>query len=498
MNIPYPNIPYMAHEIIMRYIILLLILCGCVVNSNSAYIATHKGWVDFKNPSSEDWIRLNRNAKIIISEGCKIRTGRASTAEIYMDDGSRVVIAPQSLFELSKEDKEKSFIGLYFGKMRSWVKKLGRQYQVKTPTAVCAVRGTDFAIASDKKGTRVEVYGGSVMAWDNKGGSALIGKGEFIHISKDGQMGSPKSNPNPPTSLETSISDPKTLALKEIYNELSKQDIIKRAQMEMQTAEYQNNKVAIDAFGYRVRMEEYVVRPADNQFKYVVLNTRDNRFDFGKLLFTFNQALPKDLSIATENMIYAEGQTAPEWYLTGLNSIMSNTKDKVTEDASGGHMVADDESNPSEWNLFFNNYAFYVQGGDKEIENGGKGKLFWSYTDLNSDDIAQSAEFTYLGGQSPTMNTTYPDGEDVFHSIIKNTYQDAQNTWVWAEDFMIFDDGDIAKVSDFGQEQEINIVPSSLVGILNFERVYTSSLFDGRKIDLILSAKLLKDAGMMK
>jgi hypothetical protein len=33
---------------------------------------------------------------------------------------------------------------------------------------------------------------------------------------------------------------------------------------------------------------------------------------------------------------------------------------------------------------------------------------------------------------------------------------------------------------------------------LNFERVYTSSLFSGRTIDVMYSAKLLKDAGLLR
>ena len=51
-------------------------------------------------------------------------------------------------------------------------------------------------------------------------------------------------------------------------------------------------------------------------------------------------ALPADLSLATRNMLTASGSARPLWELTDINSIMSNTIDKVTEDASGGKMIA--------------------------------------------------------------------------------------------------------------------------------------------------------------
>ncbi|MDT8287742.1 MAG: hypothetical protein RQ748_11580 [Elusimicrobiales bacterium] len=120
--------------------------------------------------------------------------------------------------------------------------------------------------------------------------------------------------------------------------------------------------------------------------------------------------------------------------------------------------------------------------------------MLWSYSDANMDGAAQSGEFAYLAGAAPSASVTYPAGLDTFHTITRNTYSD--DTWIQAEDFVLFDDGKIAEIGDFAQRLGANM--SSVSDRLNFERVYTSSLFGGRKIDLEFSAKLLKDAGLIR
>lgn len=471
--------------------------------ADAAYIKEYKGWVDYR-PVSRDWVRLVGGASPQLKTGDEIRTRRASMADISMDDGSRVVLSPNSSFVLAGETQTHASVGLGFGRLRAWVRKFSKKFDVKTPTAVCAVRGTDFTVAADETGaTRVEVYEGIVAASGRSGGEVMVHPGEFSEIRADAPAASPQSNPAPPAPMESAVGDAKAVAMSEVYKEISKEAVISQAQLEIQTAEYQNRKTAIDAFGHRVRMEEYITRPAPEQFKYVVLNTRDDRFDFGKILFIFNTALPADLTLATKNMLTATGATAPQWQLTDLSSVMSNTRDTVVEEATNGRMVADNPASPAQWNLFFSNYAFYVQGGDQAVENGGKGRLLWSFADTNFNNIPDAGEFTYLTGagtygtgnlNAPTASLSYPGGPDVFHTVTRNVYKDG--TWINAEDFVVFDDGKTAAMSDFTRKTSLTM--GSVADKLNFERSYTSSLFSGRKIDLVYSAKLLKDAGLLR
>ena len=325
-----------------------------------AYIYNAKGKVYYK--IDDKWIVVEKDKRIDIKDGTEITTERASSVEIYFNDWSKIKIGPISYYKLIEEKDEEISSSLIIGKIRNWVKKGIKSYTVKTLGAVCGVRGTDFFVGVDNEGsTRVEVYDGSVDVKDNKNKSFIVRRGEFINVGRDGIIHTPQKNTQPPQSLESHLSN-KMLMQKEIYTEISKEQVIKKAQAEMQMAEYQNRKTAIDAFGYRVRMEEYVIRPSANQFKYVVLNTRQNRFDFGKILFTFNKELPSDLSFVTKDMMVYYGSNAPDIYLTEINSVISNTVDKVTEEASGGYMNPDDVSNPSVWTHQFRDYSFYAAG----------------------------------------------------------------------------------------------------------------------------------------
>ncbi|MDO8805425.1 MAG: FecR family protein [Elusimicrobiota bacterium] len=487
----------------MKLIIISAALLFSCRYCDAAYINSLRGKVDLRKTGASGWTRLAGGEKTRLNSGDELRTARASTVEVTMDDGSRVKLAPLSAFRMSVENKDSVSIGLFAGRVRSWVKKLSKKFEVRTPSAVCAVRGTDFMVGVDADGnSRVEVYEGSVLAGDSQGNSGLVREGQFTDIPGDGKMKDPGSNPNDPSDMNSAIGSPSEIARAEIYGEISKEDVLARAQEEMQSAEYQNRKVAIDAFGNRVRMEEYTIRPRADQFKYVVLNTRENRFDFGKILFTFNTALPADLSRATANMISSPGSEAPQWQLTSMNSVMSNTIDKVTEDATSGRMVSNGSLADPAWNLVFGNYSFYAAGPAQAAESGGLGRWIWTKTDYNVA-TGVTASVAYLGQPTaPVLDASNPSGDDVYHSFTKNTFADAAAgnglTWIAAQDFVLFDDGKILSTGDFGAGLGAGETVDQVTDRLNFQRVYTSSLFGGRTIDVMYSAKLLKEAGLLR
>ena len=473
--------------------LLAVSLLSLAAVAQAASITKFKGLVEIKRAGTSEWVRLTDEDLGALHDGDELRTGRASLAEIHLDDESVIQLSPMSNFALTKESHDGSEVGLGAGRLRSLVKSaVSRNYAVRTPTAVAAVRGTDFStIVGEDGSTRVEVYSGRVAA-GGSGGEVLLNPGEFTEIHLDGVPAPPHANPNPPPAWESSSHDAHEAARQQVYLQISKDAVLAEAQMDIQSAEYQNRKVALDVFGRRVRMEEYITRPAADSFKYVVLNQRADRFDFGKILFTFNQALPADLTLATKTMLSATGATAPAWQLTDMTSVVSNTNDKVVEEASNGRMVADNPAHPSSWNLFWGNYAFY-EGNAASTSNGGRGKLLWSFVD-NGDNIAQASEFTYAGGAAPTFVQASPQGGGAFHTVTTNTYADG--TTITADDYVAFDDGKIATVSDFASAGALGF--SSVTDRLNFERVYTCSDFQGRSIDMVFSAKLLKDAGLLR
>ena len=84
-------------------------------------------------------------------------TGERSRVSVGLNDRSVFGLAPRSKLVINKsvynpeKRKRSSMLSLLFGRARFIVAKLMGQkaadYRVKTPTAVCGVRGSDFALA---------------------------------------------------------------------------------------------------------------------------------------------------------------------------------------------------------------------------------------------------------------------------------------------------------------------------------------------------------------
>ena len=103
---------------------------------------------------------LQKGAKL--SEGDRVRTGKGGAAEVVLGDGSLVRVGELSDLEIDKLDVDAtnqpttSRFNLAAGQARAWVARqvvakvgtgVGR-FSVQSPTAIAAVRQTDFALAN--------------------------------------------------------------------------------------------------------------------------------------------------------------------------------------------------------------------------------------------------------------------------------------------------------------------------------------------------------------
>jgi hypothetical protein len=138
---------------------------------------------------------LQKGARL--SEGDRIRTGRGGAAEVVLGDGSLVRVGELSDLEIDKLDVDAanqpvtSRFNLAAGQARAWVARqvvakvgtgMGR-FAVQTPTAVAAVRQTDFALANE----RVYTFAGVVETRSTDpsiAGFVLCGRNRFTDVKK--------------------------------------------------------------------------------------------------------------------------------------------------------------------------------------------------------------------------------------------------------------------------------------------------------------------------
>lgn len=321
---------------------LIVLSFASFAHARQAILSSLMGTVEIQAGGSSFWRKAV--PKIFLKEGDKIRTGSRSRATLLFEDGSRTQVAANTTLALSNLAAPVS-LNQTAGKTRHKIAKLGRGFTLRTPTAVCSVRGTEFEVGVGEGGsTDLNVFEGIVNGLKTATGESLdVGAGQSLKF--DGSQ-DPLAAPSP-TEGKAEEASIKELAKKEVGLDMSREAIQAAAAEEMKLAEYQEGKALIDVNGNRVRLEEYILRKPkdvaeadrDKAFKFVVLNTRENRFDYFTYKGIFNKTLPNDLSIALKNANGKVFGDEPEFYLRSYEMAQSNITDAVKDMADGGHLV---------------------------------------------------------------------------------------------------------------------------------------------------------------
>lgn len=142
-------------------------LTGKDVEEMSGMITSCGGQVEVRREGEESW--HNAVMKEVLAEGDRIRTGEDGRVEITLDNGNIVNLQANSellLKTLRKDSKTGQYENVMeseYGKIKAIVEKLGTKstFKIKTPTAVCGVRGTVMYLNVDPSaGTQVFYEGG--------------------------------------------------------------------------------------------------------------------------------------------------------------------------------------------------------------------------------------------------------------------------------------------------------------------------------------------------
>ena len=482
-----------------------VVFLGCLIFTQKLFaqqgvISRVSGQVQVYSPTEDVWHEAGKN--LTIREGQKIRTsGGRSRATVRLEDESHVEVGPDSSVSFEDLKKESPTIKVAIGRLKAWVSKFKRsKFEVHTPIAVCSVRGTEFEVAVDEKGnTTIDVLEGvvGVAKQDEIFKEMALGAGERLEVKENAPI-SPSDKSESPSSLnEKSIRQ-------EVGLGMSKEAVQSAAAEEMRLSEYMEGKTLIDIFGKRVRLDEYIVRPAADTFKLVVLNERSDRFDYFYYKGQFNKDLPSDMSDALK---YLGGKALeqPEYYLVSYETGRSNTLDTVKETASGGHLVdvnsnadtADDvsyyyDSASDSYLELSQGQAFYKPLFDKyEYFINSTKKMWYDATNLQSVNLAQ---WKY-DGTIMESKTEWPMGENVLYQRISNYY--GNGTWEMWDNYIISDEGKLATAASFGGITSGKSYKEELLK-WNYQQVITASEFGGRKIDLVVEPKIFIKSGIIR
>lgn len=106
------------------------------------------GEVLLKSSEAAEWVAVG-SAEVPLEPDDSIKTGSSGAAEIYLENQGVIALGRNTEFEVRTMEKEETSFKLVLGSLIAKIEKFAmkkRRLSVRTPSAVCAVRGTEFAV----------------------------------------------------------------------------------------------------------------------------------------------------------------------------------------------------------------------------------------------------------------------------------------------------------------------------------------------------------------
>ncbi|WP_308915577.1 FecR family protein [Jannaschia sp. LMIT008] len=132
----------------------------------------------------------------VLARADRIGTGPSGRATLRCNTGLEMTIGPGTLIALERimaPGRERPGVDLFRG-IAGFFLDRGRPggFEVRTPSAVAAVRSTTWAVAVEDRATAAFVSKGRVLV-AGRGGAVALDAGEGVDVTADGVIGPPKS-----------------------------------------------------------------------------------------------------------------------------------------------------------------------------------------------------------------------------------------------------------------------------------------------------------------
>ncbi len=189
------------------------LMAGVPVDGKITFI---HGEVKVRKNEKAEWTTPNVGDPV--SQGSRVTTGKASSAEITFADRNSIFLKPNTSLGITKSEKRgpSYSVGNFYlatGRAITRLKKAtgsDSRINIDTPSAIASVRGTEFRVSVDDEASmRTEVLTGTVNV---KAGESTVrlGEGEGTYVKKG----------TGPVTARKLLSAPKVVDLKPLYKEL--------------------------------------------------------------------------------------------------------------------------------------------------------------------------------------------------------------------------------------------------------------------------------------
>jgi hypothetical protein len=196
------------------------------IENFTAKLFTTKGTVEVLKMDTADWLAVK--APYMLEVGDQVRTGRKSKAEIYIKYGSKIRLQADTTFKVGKVSHEENAVEIVKGRMQAWIRKFaGRAFTVRTPAAVCAVRGTVLGVEVTEAGESTwDLFSGAMQVSDNQNRTVDLLPGQRVAVSQ-----APAAPPPAAQAIPLAVKPPAEPAkIKEEKIEIKAEAVIVKAQ----------------------------------------------------------------------------------------------------------------------------------------------------------------------------------------------------------------------------------------------------------------------------
>ena len=175
----------------MKTILFILILAAGTAASaadkpsSAACVYKYSGDVQLLEPGTTSWLIVT--GAVPLKEGTRLKTGAGASCELLAGDGTFINLYENSetvveTLKLEPETRNYSFNFIRGRILWLAAKALHKtsNFTIKTPSAVCAVRGTDFTIDVSSETSEIGLFEGELDINSNGKGTVLLAGSEAV------------------------------------------------------------------------------------------------------------------------------------------------------------------------------------------------------------------------------------------------------------------------------------------------------------------------------
>ncbi len=307
--------------------------------AGEAKILSMSGNVEARQTREGQWGPAADNMEI--AEGGAVRTASDGAAVLLLPNKTKIWLKETTSLEIEQRQTLASRLALVFGRIKLRVPHLMRKekFEVRTPAAVCAVRGTEFTVSTNEEGKMdLQVLYGEVklrfVIPPEKGADEYyIPQGQGLNLEEKGKPAklallTPKAEMEALGNWNPGVKPADRLnALKEKENDRAQAKefarVITNSNNEVKSflnvvkeSDLEAGRTLTDVHGNLVRVDQRMMRPADNEIQFFNLVKRPvysndgsslanggfkyngaqgvvNRLDYMQMTMAFNKDLPQ-------------------------------------------------------------------------------------------------------------------------------------------------------------------------------------------------------------